>query len=339
MRPVRELLRWTKGLSYPARLAGAFAVVATATFLERLLWRWTVDHPYALFLTALVIASLVFQKTGFFALLLATFSILFFFTKPPFSLLMTMKEVDDLFIFLGTGLVIVTIGEVFRVQTDKLDDAEKRSAALLRELNHRTKNYFQMVGAAIQLEALKAKHPETRASLENVTERVMTVSRIAQALHQPGAEGLYDAGGLLEELTEGMAASLAGQRDIAIACKAEAVPLDRQTAEVLGIAANELITNAIKYAFPGRSGGTVNLEFVDVPGEGPRLTVADDGIGCPDTTGGGTGLSLVSSIVRMAGGRLEVQDNRPGCKVVVWLESRNAAAGPGTASGDSRLSA
>jgi len=101
---------------------------------------------------------------------------------------------------------------------------------------------------------------------------------------------------------------------IRLAVEAEPLPLPTDQVVPLAIVVNELVTNALKYAFAGQAEGTLRIGLVRV-GEGVELTVADDGAGLPEAAlgperGGSLGLMLVRTLCRQIGAVLSVE--RPG---------------------------
>jgi two-component sensor histidine kinase len=117
------------------------------------------------------------------------------------------------------------------------------------------------------------------------------------------------------------------ENDTAIALKtdieSEPLPVDR--AIPLGLIVNELVTNAVKYAFPSETRGTVAVTLKRIPGE-LRLTVADDGKGVdPQRTDSGVGGRLVDAFARQLGGQLERESGNKGTIVCLTLPSREVS--------------
>ena len=89
---------------------------------------------------------------------------------------------------------------------------------------------------------------------------------------------------------------------------------------------NELVTNAVKYAFPSETGGTVMVMLKRVPGE-LHLTVADDGKGVdPRRADSGIGGRLVDAFSQQLGGQLERKSDSRGTVVRLTLPSRDLVA-------------
>jgi two-component sensor histidine kinase len=103
------------------------------------------------------------------------------------------------------------------------------------------------------------------------------------------------------------------------------LPTDR--AIPIGLIVNELVTNAVKYAFPGESNGTVTVVLKRVPGE-LLLTVADDGKGVdPVRADSGLGGRLVEGVAQQLDGRVERESGSQGTTVRLILPSREDSVG------------
>src|SRR6202030_446332 len=101
--------------------------------------------------------------------------------------------------------------------------------------------------------------------------------------------------------------------------ESELLPTDR--AIPIGLIVNELVTNAVKYAFPGEAKGTVMVTLKRVPGA-LRLTVADDGQGLdPQRADSGLGSRLVDAFAQQLGGQVERTSGSEGTTVHLILPS------------------
>ena len=105
--------------------------------------------------------------------------------------------------------------------------------------------------------------------------------------------------------------------------ESELLPTDR--AITIGLMVNELVTNAVKYAFPGDTKGTVLVTLKRAPGE-LRLTVADDGQGVdPRRADSGLGGRLVEGFAQQLGGQLKRKSGNKGTIVRLTLPSPEAS--------------
>jgi two-component sensor histidine kinase len=143
------------------------------------------------------------------------------------------------------------------------------------------------------------------------------------ALYQGARELDVDFGAYLQDLCASIANSLNHDDRISVEVEAESVVLPVDSAVPLGMVVNELVTNAVKYAYPPPSRGPIRVEFKH-DGPGLRLTVKDRGRGLPsvgEDRSGGVGMRLVRSLVAQAQGKLTVVRSRPGAAFVIRLPS------------------
>ncbi len=103
-----------------------------------------------------------------------------------------------------------------------------------------------------------------------------------------------------------------GDTSIVLKTDIESAILPTDRAIPIGLIVDELVTNAVKYAFPGEAKGTVMVMLKRVPGE-LRLTVADDGQGLdPRWADSGMGGRLVDGFAQQLGGQVERKSDSQG---------------------------
>ena len=114
----------------------------------------------------------------------------------------------------------------------------------------------------------------------------------------------------LSEVCNDLRVSAIGARPITILTELDPVELPFEAAISVGLIVNELVQNAIKYAFPGERPGTIQVTLRRM-GDEAHLTIADDGIGhAPRSTGSGLGQRLMASFAQQLGGTLEVRTGK-----------------------------
>jgi PAS domain S-box-containing protein len=204
--------------------------------------------------------------------------------------------------------------------------ASERIGMLLQELAHRIKNSLQIIVSVVSLEARNQKSGEGKAALERVSHRIAALGRLYSMLAETNSVEAVDAASYLETLCRDLIESVQKEDGISIALKtdieSEHLPADR--AIPLGLIVNELVTNAVKYAFPSETRGTVAVTLKRIPGE-LRLTVADDGQGAdPRRADSGLGGRLVDTFARQLGGQVERVSSSKGTIVSLTLPSRDA---------------
>lgn len=204
--------------------------------------------------------------------------------------------------------------------------AHERITVLLEELAHRTKNNLQIIASIIGLERKALKGEEGQAALERLSSRIRAVARLYAVLGNADTGGSVDAARYLSELSRDVAASLqSASQHIAFETDVESAPLPVEHAIPLGLIVNELVTNSVKYAFAGASGGTVKVILKQLPGQ-LCVTVADDGTGIDlKRTDSGVGGRLVDALTLQLGGLVERESGDNGTTVSLILPRHDAA--------------
>jgi PAS domain S-box-containing protein len=220
-------------------------------------------------------------------------------------------------------LAIEDITERVRLEREHAIAGE-RIGMLLQELTHRVKNSLQIIAAMVSIEASSHKSGEGKAALERVSHRINALGHLYSKLSQADTIEAVDAAIYLDELCHDLIASVNEEGDTSIVLKTDIdnalLPTDR--AIPIGLIVNELVTNAVKYAFPSDTKGTVLVTLKRAPGE-LRLTVADDGQGAdPRRADSGLGGRLVERFAQHIGGQLKRESNSRGTTVYLILPSR-----------------
>jgi two-component sensor histidine kinase len=223
------------------------------------------------------------------------------------------------------GLLVIALAEGFRKAASAADQVgaaklEVRDL-LLRELNHRVKNNFQMVTALLEMQRRRAADAASEVALADALRRVQSMAQAHAYLYSPDDTGeALDLAAYLSDLCASLSDSLLLTGLVRLECQLQPVRMSRDRAVAMGLVVNELVTNSAKYAFPaGRAGTiTVTLRRIEV---GAELTVADDGVGLPPESAiraGGLGRRLVESFARQAGAIL-TRGEGPGARYVLVL--------------------
>lgn len=171
---------------------------------------------------------------------------------------------------------LVDIAGRERAQLEQYESRIREHDAMMRELQHRVKNNLQLITALIRLEARSAVEGETVA-LERLAGRIDALTVLYRMLSVEGAEADVDLGQYLADIA---AAAMAASAADHIACEVQTVycPTSVNVAMPVGLLVNEMLTNALKYAFVGRSAGVVRV-ICKLDGERVAVVVSDDGVG------------------------------------------------------------
>jgi PAS domain S-box-containing protein len=226
---------------------------------------------------------------------------------------------------LAHGRVVSEGGAPVLVTGTSLDitarkEAEEARVLLLGELNHRVKNDFQIVSGLLDLQARRSDNPSVRSELAKAQRRVAGIARAHQNLYADDGRALVEMevylGEICRHLSDGMFRDVPATMHWSVAPKV----LSRERAVAIGLIVNELVTNAVKYAFADGREGRVEVTFED-RSDHLRLVVADDGVGLPagDGPSSGLGHNLIKAFAKQAKGRFERLDG-PGARFGLTLE-------------------
>jgi PAS domain S-box-containing protein len=202
--------------------------------------------------------------------------------------------------------------------------AAERIGMLLQELTHRVKNSLQIIAAMVAIEARSHKSGEGKAALERVSHRINALGQLYSQLNKANTVESVDAATYLVGLCRDLFSSVHEEGATSIVLKTDIesglLPTDR--AILIGLIVNELVTNAVKYAFPGDTKGTVLVSLKRGAGE-LRLTVADNGQWLdPRRADSGLGGRLVGGFTQQLGGQIERKSDSQGTTVHLILPSR-----------------
>ena len=207
--------------------------------------------------------------------------------------------------------------------------AEARQASLFDELNHRVSNNLTLVSSILQMKARETDSEEVRDQLQRAVSRVESIAQVHRALYRGARTETVDFRAYLQELCAGVRASLIHDDRIVLEVDSAPAFVPVDTAVPLGMVVNELVTNAVKYAYPPPAGGAISVRLAR-DGDGLRLSVRDQGRGLPQDVaprpGGGLGMKLIRSLVAQVGGQLSTS-GPPGAAFEISLPAPDTEQG------------
>ncbi len=317
----------TRTWSAWARYAGTTLVVLAALGLRLWIGNALPGYPFVLFFPALILAAVLFDRgSGYYATLLSAALAAYFLLEPIGSF-----RIGDpghqlaMGLFIATGFATSFIIETLQAALSDLTLTHKRLAAseqekdlILREMIHRTKNDLSILHALFHLQAVRTTDPAARDAMIVAADRVHVMGRVHERLTRQGREAMADTREFVTALCEDLNAALVGQRPILLEIETESHALPLERAVPVGLIINELVTNALKYAFPDERAGRVGVRFFRQGGEFV-VTVSDDGVGVASAKAKGTGVGqkLVRSLIAQLGGTLEVDSDAKGTRARV----------------------
>jgi len=200
-----------------------------------------------------------------------------------------------------------------------LDEKE----VILKEVHHRIKNNMSTMKAILLLHADGLEDPRAREALADAENRLQSMMVLYDRLYRSDNFGRIRAAEYLGPLAREILANFPSAARVALELDLGDFDLDVVQLQPLGIIVNELLTNVMKYAFPGGRSGRVSLSAHRSDGR-VEVILADDGAGLPPSVdvgkSRGFGLMLVDTLTRHLGGRI-VLERGPGTRVRLQFPS------------------
>lgn len=180
--------------------------------------------------------------------------------------------------------------------------------ALIREMNHRVSNSLQLVSSLLHIQG-RGLPAAVSEQFDIAAGRIAAIGRVHRRLYQTDQVAIVEFKQFLSDTCEEIANSLAIEsQGRTIVVEADSADLATDRAISLALIVNELITNAMKHAFPDAKRGTITISF-RVTADGYELAVADDGVGVPSgfdaNAAHGLGMRLSMSLAQQIGGNLQ----------------------------------
>jgi PAS domain S-box-containing protein len=198
----------------------------------------------------------------------------------------------------------------------------------LMEVQHRVKNNLQMITALMRIEARNARGRMDTGPFERLAGRIEAIQILYSLLSDQGVDDVIDLGVFLSRVASAVLQAHAAE-GIRLDLKVDVYPVSVNVAMPTGLVVNELLTNALKHAFVGRSSGTITLHSL-TDADGCRITIADDGIGLPEGVSwpkrGKLGAAIVQSLRENAKAQVEIESlPEQGVRVTIVFKRRDIA--------------
>jgi two-component sensor histidine kinase len=189
---------------------------------------------------------------------------------------------------------------------------------LLREVNHRVGNSLQIIASLLHLQANSATQDDVKAALTNAMGRVAAVAQVHRRLYTSHDLKSVLLNQYLDALLEDLRRSAEGNKMSRLTLRADPIEIDPDRAVAIGIIVNELVMNAVKYAYPDCA-GPIHVELGS-KAEDLVLTISDDGVGLngkSDPRSTGMGQRIVTAMASKLEANVERDPNHTGTRIIV----------------------
>lgn len=168
------------------------------------------------------------------------------------------------------------------INRQQLEHSLEEKEVLLREVFHRTKNNMLVIISMLHLQVQSIEDPTVRSIFMETENRIRTMSLVHEKLYRSENLSEIDLGDYLVEMVNTLVDTMVFDRQIRVVTNTRPVAISIDYAVPLGLAVNEIVTNAIVHAFPGKRQGKISLELCQNDDKVIELTIVDNGVGLPD---------------------------------------------------------
>lgn len=198
---------------------------------------------------------------------------------------------------------------------------------LLKEVHHRVKNNLQVISSILNLQSSYIADKKVIELLKESQNRIKSMSFIHESLYQSKDFSSVKFSGYIQHLVNNLLLSYKPkEKNISLIQKIDNVFLNLDQAIPCGLIINELVSNALKYAFKKRGKGELSISITEDKKDNVKITIADNGPGLPKGVNyrntQSLGLQLVMVLVSQLRGVIQL-NNKKGAKYIITFNKQN----------------
>ncbi len=205
----------------------------------------------------------------------------------------------------------------------EIEESLKEKEVLLKEIHHRVKNNLQVISSILNLQSSFVNDQKTLGILQESRNRIRSMAIIHENLYRTEDFSSINFSSYLQNLTGNLVSSYRIDEEVILNSTFEEVDLILDQAIPCGLLVNELVTNALKYAWREGEKGTITMVLKEKDGV-VHLEISDDGVGLPfnfdEMKSDTLGLQLVVTLVEQLDGEINV-DIQNGTKYLIKFDN------------------
>jgi PAS domain S-box-containing protein len=210
-------------------------------------------------------------------------------------------------------LVMSDVTERKRIE-QRLQRALEEKDILLQEVNYRVKNNLNLILSLLNIQSSAIESSsQAVAAFEKSRDRILAMALVQEELYKSGDYTRVNMSEYLKALTHQLQLAYCPKGEVRLAIETEGIVLSVSQSIPCGLILNELVTNALKYAYPGRRGGEIAVSLCETAEGLIELRVSDSGVGLPEgrepPEGRSLGITIVRLLVKQLDGVLELSSS------------------------------
>jgi PAS domain S-box-containing protein len=194
----------------------------------------------------------------------------------------------------------------------ELERRHQEKETLIKEIHHRVKNNMQVISSLLNLQAQDRNEPGVRAFVEDSQSRVRSMALVHEHLYRSDDLQSVPMSAYLRAVVDGIKQAQDLGRKVLCEVSENDIVLPIDLAIPCGLIVNEIVTNALKHAFPDDRAGRVQVSMWQTSQRALKLEIKDDGIGIPlplDQRQQNFGLRLVGMLASQLHGKIETEQS------------------------------
>ena len=200
--------------------------------------------------------------------------------------------------------------QVLEKRNNQIQDLLDEKETLLQEIHHRIKNNMNTISALLSLHALETEEPAAAVALQDAQSRVYSMMVLYDQLFISGGFQELALDRYLGEMIEKGVGIFPNSKSVDLDIRLDDVIMPVKRMMNLGIMVNEVLTNAMKYAFNQQEKGLIKVRS-QVNQNQLKIVIQDNGIGLPESVDPhnyeGFGMNLIRSSARALGGSVNIE--------------------------------
>jgi two-component sensor histidine kinase len=216
-------------------------------------------------------------------------------------------ELGNLVEVAGIGLDITEK----KLANEQIHNSLQEKEVLLKEVHHRVKNNLQVISSILNLQSSYVKDQSTLNILKESQDRIKSMAFIHESLYQTKDFSSINFSEYVVNLSQNLLHSYSSlEHEIKLNLDIQNVFLNLDLAIPCGLIINEIVSNALKYAFVDKKEDAEIMIKMHLMGENLHLQIKDNGVGLPKhidyRNTESLGLQLVVTLVDQLNGRIEL---------------------------------
>ncbi|WP_164891177.1 sensor histidine kinase [Botryobacter ruber] len=209
-------------------------------------------------------------------------------------------------------------------RTQLLEEKNREKETLLKEVHHRVKNNLQIVISLLNLQVRRTKNQDAIDVMRAIRNRVKAMALLHERLYMQNDLGQIDLNDYFTQICESLYSSFGiTQEKIALQVAVPHIKIDIDSAITLGLIVNEIVSNALKYAFPDEQTGLLRIALESHDNRTYTLVIADNGTGLPpdieQKQSLSFGLQLVNSLISKLNGKIELKNKNGTIAILTFI--------------------